>query len=413
MRFRHGEPEDNMKVNWILNGQGIDSFSTSGAPMRFQSISSRWQKMNPQIKQCLLTTIGGKSVTRRAGCVLSEFVFPASFILKKEPFKAYRMLSYLITAWSALWLWRKVPQSDCCITVSDYFCDIVPAMVLKRNKRTDKWIAWIHHKELQPSQRPGNRMINTITWWIQEWSFRKIARYADCAMVLDSSAGDEVAFRLGELGMPADRIKRMRNGIDLAAIRDVPESEKVVDAVMIGVRPNKGLHDIVPVWTEVQRRCPGTTLRLMGGITGVGALKKSINAAGLSDLIEFVGEPNSFLPLNVFVKLIKECRIMFAPSHEEGWGIAHCEAMACGLPVVAYDLPVYNRVYGESIVKAPCFEVASMAAKLCELLENAQKFEHFVVLGGETCQKYDWDMIAANELKLLANLCMNDFKGYQ
>lgn len=26
-------------------------------------------------------------------------------------------------------------------------------------------------------------------------------------------------------------------------------------------------------------------------------------------------------------------------NYEEGWGIAACEAMACGLSVVAYDLP--------------------------------------------------------------------------
>ncbi len=400
-----------MKILWILNGQGIDHSSTSGAPKRFQAVSSRWQRLNPRIKQVLLTTAGGKSVTSRAGCDFDAVIFPATVFCKKEPFKAYRMISYLTTAFSALWLWRKVPQSDFCITVSDYFCDVVPAIVLKRKNRVCRWIAWIHHKELHPSQRPGNRWVNIITWWIQEWSFKRIARQADQAWVLDSDAGDEVASRLEALGMASDRIVRIQNGIDLHNIDAVAEQSKIVDAVMIGVRPNKGLHDIVPVWRVAQRIRPGTTLRLMGGMTGVTALKKSIQKAGLTNCIEFVGDEDSFLPFDVFIKRIKECRVMFAPSHEEGWGIAHCEAMACGLPVVAYDLPVYDRIYGDALLKAPPLDCVNMAEKLCALLDDTKDFERYRALGRNVCQRYDWNAISARELNILVDLMCNNIKG--
>ena len=43
------------------------------------------------------------------------------------------------------------------------------------------------------------------------------------------------------------------------------------------------------------------------------------------------------------LSVVKSVLVFVFPSHEEGWGIAICEAMACGLAVVAYDLPAYER----------------------------------------------------------------------
>lgn len=45
---------------------------------------------------------------------------------------------------------------------------------------------------------------------------------------------------------------------------------------MIGVRPNKGLHDIIPIWQMVQKLRPDTTLTLMGGMSGEAEVVKEI-----------------------------------------------------------------------------------------------------------------------------------------
>lgn len=390
-----------MKITWILNGEGLCSDTLTGSPKRFLAVSSRWTSVHKAVKQQLVTTCGGSSITSQMGCELPKYVLPASFFLKKEPFKAFRIWSYFVSALSSLFMWRKVPASDYCITVSDYFCDVVPAMVFKRRGIASKWIAWIHHKELHPSTRPGNRIVNTVTWCIQEWSFKCIAKYADQAWVLDSAAGDLVAERLVELGLSKGRIRRMKNGVDLDPIKALPQPDKCVDAVMIGVRPNKGLHDIVPVWQNVQKLRPGTTLSLMGGMTGVDALKEQIEKAGLSDVISFANAESAFLPFKEFIKKIKECRVMFAPSHEEGWGIAHCEAMACGLPVVAYDLPVYKRVYGDAVLKVAESDYKAFAEAVCSLLDDSELYERYVVHGCRAADNYNWDNIGVEDWNTL------------
>jgi len=338
---------------------------------------------------------------RRMGCELKVVRLPASLVLRAEPFKIFRFWSYVVTACATYFLRRRFPETDVVISVSDYFCDVIPALFMKRWQSGVQWIAWIHHREIAPRVRPGNRFANEITWRIQTWSFRRIARNADQAWVLDSEAGDEIATDLRAFGMPFEKIRKMRNGVDLSGIRQLHEVSPHVDAVMIGVRPNKGAGDIVPVWREVQLLRPGTTLLLMGGISDVESLAERLVRAGLSDVVKIFRPEEGWLAPKAFFAKIKEARVLFAPSHEEGWGIAVCEAMACGLPVVAYDLPVYHRVYGDSLVSVSEKDYHGFAEAICNLLDRPEQFALFQRRGCECAAKYDWDKVAADDWALL------------
>lgn len=393
-----------MKVAWILNSYGLDSGAITGSPIRFHAISSRWQREIPGLEQVLVTTSGGERVLRSVGCTLPVVRVPAALLLAREPFKtkAFRLWSYFVTAFHARLFRRRLPEADIVITVSDYFCDVAAAGVVRRKREGSRWIAWIHHKELHPSQRPGNRWFNEITWRMQEWSFARIAGAADQAWVLDSDAGDLCEQRLLELGMPAERIRRMLNGIDAGPIARASEPGKRVDAVMIGVRPNKGSLDVVPVWKHVREIRPGTTLLLMGGMAGEEALAKHIRKEGLDKLIEIFKPDAGWVPFEDYVAKIKSARILFAPSHEEGWGIAVCEAMACGLPVVAYGLPVYRRVYGDALATVPEGDHRAFAETVCRVLDSGVEFSRLAEAGRRRAATYDWDEVARNDWRRLA-----------
>jgi len=290
-----------------------------------------------------------------------------------------------------------LPKSDVVITVSDYFCDIIPAMSLKRTFNA-KWIAWIHHCEANPASRPGSRTVNTITSKMQAWSFKRIARHADAAWINDTVAGDEIERRLLALGMPAKRIRRMKNGVDASAINACgePQAGKSVDAMMIGVRPNKGMHDIIPIWERLCALRPGTTLSLTGGMSGEAGLEREIARRGLPIRMD---RPNTggFLPASEYYAKIKEARILFAPSHEEGWGIAVCEAMAAGLPVVAYDLPAYRKIYEGAYVPVPCFDHDAFARSIAAILNDSTQFAEMKERGLATAMRYDWNRIAEDD----------------
>ena len=381
-------------ILWILNGCGLEGRGITGAPVRFHEVSKRFAADGRV--QHLLTTPGGKTMQTTLGCKLPMTVVPASFLLKSEPCRPFRFWSYLVT--SILWRFHaaKLPRTDVLVTVSDYFCDIIPALALKRRTGA-KWIAWIHHCETDPKLRPGNRLVNELTFRMQRWSFKRIAAHADAAWINDTLAGDEIERRLLALGMDKSRIRRMQNGIDLSTIQathplTLSPSHPLTDAVMIGVRPNKGLHDIIPIWQMVQKLRPDTTLTLMGGMSGEAEVVKEIERLKLP--ITVFKPANGFLPAADYYAKIKEAKILFAPSHEEGWGIAVCEAMAAGLPVVAYDLPAYRKIYPGAYSAVPCFDQAMFAHAVARILNDPAEYARLQNLGRICSSQYDWNAIA-------------------
>ena len=382
-------------ILWILNGCGLEGTGITGAPVRFHEISRRFATAGRV--QHLLTTPGGREMQQTLGCRLPMTVVPASLLLRTEPCRPFRFWSYLLT--SLLWRFRaaKLPRTDAIVTVSDYFCDIIPALALKQRTGA-KWTAWIHHCETDPKLRPGNRLVNELTYRMQRWSFRRIAESADSAWINDTLAGDEIERRLLAFGMDRSRIRRMQNGIDLSAITGGRQSAAdgrppATDAVMIGVRPNKGLHDIIPIWQMVQKLRPGTTLTLMGGMSGEAEVVKEIERLKLP--ITVFKPANGFLPAAEYYAKIKEAKILFAPSHEEGWGIAVCEAMAAGLPVVAYDLPAYQKIYPGAYSAVPCFDHAMFARAVAQILNDPAEYARLQNLGRICASQYDWNAIAA------------------
>ena len=390
-----------MRILWILNGCGLEGGSITGGPVRFHEISRRWQGRD--CEQLLMTTLGGETMLRGMGCSLDAVRVPASLLLKREPVRAFRLWSYAVT--SALWkskakclaAFLSGGVESTAITVSDYFCDIVPALCLKRRTGC-RWIAWIHHRETPPSLRPGNRLVNTLTYRMQEWSLRRIAKFADSAWIYDTDAGDLVRERLLDFGMEPSRIRIMKCGVNVAEIEAAPEpEEKAFDAAMIGVRPNKGMYDIVPVWERVVAQRPGTTLRLMGGMSGEGTVLDDIKARGLGEAISVFRPEGGFLPASDYYAQIKTARLLFAPSHEEGWGMAVCEAMAAGVPVVGYDLPVYRRIYGNAFLKVRCFDADDFARKIVRLLDDQSLFDEYRRRGLACAASYGWDAIAASD----------------
>ncbi len=380
-------------ILWILNGCGLEGRGITGGPVRFHEVSERFSAFG--FGQHLLTTPGGKEMQTALGCSLPMTVVPASLFLKREPCRPFRLWSYAVT--SLLWRFKawRLAEFDAIVTVSDYFCDIVPALSIR--KRTGaKWIAWIHHCETDPKRRPGNRLVNELMFRLQRWSFRRIAARADAAWINDTSAGDEIERRLLDFGMPRTRIRRMKNGIDLSAVRSAAASGSTAsDAVMIGVRPNKGLHDVLPIWERVLSLRPGTTLTLMGGMSGEGALARTVAERNLPIVV--FKPTNGFLPADEYYAKIKDARILFAPSHEEGWGIAVCEAMAAGLPVVAYDLPAYRTIYRGAYKAVPRYDFDAFARAIVAVLDSAEEYARLRTLGAACAARYDWDAIAQED----------------
>ena len=101
--------------------------------------------------------------------------------------------------------------------------------------------------------------------------------------------------------------------------------------------PGKRFDLVIDSFADVAPDHPDWRLVILGDGPERGALAERIDRHGLSERIALPGavaRPDSVL---------ERCRLFVLASDYEGFPNALCEAMACGLPVVATDCPVGPR----------------------------------------------------------------------
>lgn len=100
---------------------------------------------------------------------------------------------------------------------------------------------------------------------------------------------------------------------------------------------------------------------------GSDSLRRAIAQAGVGEHVTVI----SYTPRTY--DFYRCADVMAFPSLMEGLGTAVLEAMACGLPVVAYDIPPIRELAGDSeyATLVPTGDVSAMARLTLEVLENS------------------------------------------
>jgi glycosyltransferase involved in cell wall biosynthesis len=226
-----------------------------------------------------------------------------------------------------------------------------------------------------------------------------MAKRADAVMVYDTEMGDSIRdYFIREFGFGRNQIYQVTNGIDTNVITNLQNGEKQYEAVMIGgLRPNKGLYDIIPIWKKVVAAMNHAKLVIVGGSSYAEWFEQAIKNGGLDSNIILLGNR----PHKEALSIMKRARIYITPSREEGWGIAVCEALASKLPVVAYNLPEYKRTFGESIVTVPLGNIDKFSEQVISILTNPLDYTTYITNGFKIAVKYDWNNVAEAEFEIV------------
>jgi glycosyltransferase involved in cell wall biosynthesis len=187
-------------------------------------------------------------------------------------------------------------------------------------------------------------------------------------------------------------------GIDLSRLRPTSLDRRPQRGLFVArmTRP-KGVVDAVSAWAKVVRRVPDARLVMVGD--GPERERGILLATklGVAASIEWPG----FVSEEEKVRLLSESRLFLAPSYEEGWGIAVCEALASKLPVVAYRLPVLDELFGNSYCAATLGGVDDLAARAVTVLEDDELAARFAAVGRCTAERYDVRRVAEAELEVI------------
>ena len=184
----------------------------------------------------------------------------------------------------------------------------------------------------------------------------------------------------------AKRMVRLAPGVDVTFFRPGAGGQAVQDRLGLAGRPivacvsrmvpRKGQDTLIKAWPQVRAEVSDALLLLVGDGPYTPALKRLAQRLGVADDVLFTGSvPRADLPgyydaADVFAM---PCRTRRRGMDVEGLGIVYLEASAVGLPVIGGDSGGAPDAILEGESGYVVNDVASVAARITELLKDPAK----------------------------------------
>lgn len=229
------------------------------------------------------------------------------------------------------------------------------------------------------------------------------------AMTVVSSAMRE---RLSELGVPAEKVSVQPMGVDLVGRFTPPRGEvRLQDEILFVGRlvEKKGVRHLLDAMPAVLRARPTARLRIAGFGPDEASLTSQVAALGLQDCVTFLGAvPQAELP-----RLYRQAALFVAPfvqagsGDQEGLGLVLVEAVGCGCPVLAGNVPAVAEVLGEasSQMTIDPTDTGCLAERIVALLSDihgAQAISR--QLRATLLERFDWDGVSRRYSDLISSI---------
>ncbi len=111
---------------------------------------------------------------------------------------------------------------------------------------------------------------------------------------------------------------------------------------------------------------------------------------------------------NLLAALYRRAALVLLPSESEGFGLPLAEAMSCGTPVAASDIPAFREIGGEALITYPVGDITRWSEGLLHLLEERSSNTHSWYQRTALCinqaNNFSWDRNAGELVRLYLTL---------
>jgi len=337
-----------------------------------------------------------------------EYKIIGSFSIEK---KLGIFISYIMRTLKALLDVPKlnIDRKHVIISHSDFWPTVIYAFFIKLKNPHAKWIALIHmlapnlFKGFEGEYTSKYRIpsLRLAHYWLNQRLFFFLARKADF-LVGVNPAYYTILKKYNE------NVKIIGYGSDVNEIKEnlitrVPSSAKEYDACFVGrFHRQKGIFELCDIWKKVTQNIPDAKLVIIGDYNnplGI-RLKTMIRKKMLDKNIILLGYKDGLEKYRFIIK----SKIFLFPSYYESFGIVALEAMSCGLPVVAYDLPIFRDLFREGMIKVPILNNNSFADVIIKLLIDRSYYEKIAKRASEFSKNFSWRKTGEDIHRAILNL---------
>jgi len=389
------KPETRLLIT-SLAPEPVHHHGKTGGGVRLGEILRRLEKRNGVDILCV-STLFNRKFFEKSG-VRAEFRIVKSN-LKFKSLAGLCLKSLFIIAKALLVLKKDFLKSEdkniVIYASSDLFWETIPAYFFKIRNKNARWIQTIYHIYPDWKKRPGKKAVNFFGHHLQRFSFWLIKKRADKIVLINNIVKNDLV----KIGFPENKLFVSSCGIDMDYFENLEKSASAYDGVFLArLSHSKGISDLVEIWKKVCAELPEARLAVIGG--GSEETKNFLSGKtskyGLEKNIDLLG----YLENEKAYPILKSGKVFLVPSHEEGWGIAIAEAMACGLPVVSWNLPAFQEVFGDKTMQIEENNIDLFSKKIIALLKNEAERERIGKIGEEFAKKYSWERVAERELEI-------------
>lgn len=386
----------------MSNPAGWTGGVLGGGEIRTVEVLKKWHSWGMQIET--LETSPSPSLMMNAGYTVHR----VSPLLHGTALIAI-VINTIVIFFKYLWMLKYVKSRYNVIVASNSnFIDLFPAWLFSKLLKnafalvfqvSNYRSSFSMNYKIRREERCG--ILGSLITTILSWQAIRLAKGASAIFCLSKP----IMEILLELGFPQKSLHLTSMGLNHEEIEAVVANDQRYDGVFLGrVEWAKGVNDLLDAWKIITREKPNANLLIVGTGDFLEKAKQHVKKTRMDRNVKFVG----FIAGKEKYSYLKSGKVFIYPSRiKEGWGLAIAEAMACGLPVVCSDNPVFLSVFGgcKSVILVPIGDVEGLASAILRLLNDEESLRSYGEASKAYAQEYNWESIARHELHILKNIC--------